>query len=448
MDGNQQEARRIIVNGKEESQRPVYTELVDYVDLVSPEVGFLYIKFLSNISLFFNFQCCKFKNSQGNNGHMNSIASFSFMIDKNCLFFQAVLVKEEPEDEAAQAVRRDQQSINQNPETAKSTNLKKGGSDEELVPFIPMRYRNFRLQIYKKLGPPTRFFYEPALLLDPQKIQSQVNKTTGKAYIRFPVQMWDEELEEQVVNWLKNHPDIHNDKADNYCVQVMPYDGLRLVPSGDLATSGDYHPSKQATSYRQLDQGLQFHLFSETKEAADSLVETFQTDPNFHIQDLTLECVTIKSASTAGKSKRPRIETADSVAVRSSKILRFNVNLCNASASSPRPPPDDNSNPQVLEDFSVHRMDDALKGPCFAVKVSFILLGITKTNICSLIIFFVRLILGHFHSDRIVQGCPNRWCCSVLLESYKIQNSSHECRGSTIRQPNGTKDDDSGQTYA
>ena len=281
--------------------------------------------------------------------------------------------------------RQDQQPMNQRPSFKKS----KENEDQELVPVVSMRYRNFRVQIFKQSGQPTRYFYEPILLLDPQKIQSQVNTATGKAYIRFPVQMWDEEVERQVVASLKKLPGSHD--VEDLFVQVMPYDELRLTTSKDQDTYGAYHPSTNATPYRQLKQKLNFYLFAETKEAAESLVESFRMDPDYYIEGLSLECIIIKSAPV-NESQRKRSRMSDGSnsstdIVRSSSSLTFN--LCTAGSSPPRLLSDGLSNPQVpvpsqrasddivekipgrptLDDLLVRFKADGLKGPFSPVEV-------------------------------------------------------------------------------
>ena len=200
--------------------------------------------------------------------------------------------------------------------------------DGELVPVIPMRYRHFRIKIFKQQSRRVaRYFYEPVLLLDPSKIQSQVNKATGQAYVRFLVQMWNEAVEAQVLDWIKSLPGGAN--VQGFCVQAMPYDELRLVKSGDFDTSAVYRLPIQSTPYHQLDQSLQLHVLCETKEAADSLAEAFRADPSFSIQDLTLECTIFKSTTSAEpnrKKSRPESGSSKNI-VRSFKYLRFNIDL-------------------------------------------------------------------------------------------------------------------------
>ena len=212
-----------------------------------------------------------------------------------------VLCKKEPEEET-DPVRK-----NQSPGSAKSRQNKEDEpAGEDLVPIIQaMPYRQFKIKIYKHQGQTSQYFYDPVLLLDPTKVQSRVNKATGKAYVCFPVQMWDEEIERQVAAFLKKLPGCRI--GEELRVQVMPFDELKLVTRGDLEASGSYHPSINGTSYHQLDQRIQFHLFCETTEAADSLVESFRMDPDFCIQDLTLECI---KREITGESKRKRLRSS------------------------------------------------------------------------------------------------------------------------------------------
>ena len=197
--------------------------------------------------------------------------------------------------------------------------------DPDLMDIIPMRYKNFRVKISKQLGTPCRYYYEPVVLLNPQKIQSQINKANGQAYVRFPIQMWDEQIEEQVINWLKRLPGSQD--VEDFSIQMMPYDEVRLVTRRDDSTSIGYHLPKYPTPYQHLDQSLQFHLLCDSKEAADILAESFKSDPAFMLQDFALECTRASVAShhlsNEGQRKRSRLESGTKVSPESVRIFRY-----------------------------------------------------------------------------------------------------------------------------
>ena len=198
----------------------------------------------------------------------------------------------------------------------------------DLIELFSMRYRNFRIKIFKQpTTTPVKFFYEPILLIDPQKIQSQVNSVTSQAYVRFLVQMWDEQVEGQVLNLLKQLPDSGD--VQDHCVQAMPFEKVRLVFREDNIPSTAYRLPEQSRFCAQLPQSLQFHLLCDTKEAADSLVESFRTDPEYWIKDLALEC-TIKSVLASVDEphrKKQRLTDGTGGPVTALEIAQFSTIL-------------------------------------------------------------------------------------------------------------------------
>ena len=298
------------------------------------------------------------------------------------LVFQGlVLPKEEHEDEVA-SEQKDHHPMDTCPSSGKH--------DQEL-PILSMPFQNFRVKIYKQQGEPTRYFYEPILLLDPQKIACLVSNT-GKACVRIPIQMWNEEVEEKVTAFLKKLPGSRD--VENFYVQVQPYDELRLITSGDIC--GSYQPAKDSASYRHLCQSLNFFLNCVTQEEAESLVQSFRNYPEYYVEGLALECVTIKCVPN---SKRSRLEHGayfSTDVVRSCSSLA--LNLCTASSSSP-PSSGAQSIPQVpapswsrcnvkvepdeatpLEDVSVFLNESGLKGPFTTVQVIFIFYNFVYQN--------------------------------------------------------------------
>ena len=210
----------------------------------------------------------------------------------------------------------------------------------ELAEVSRMRYHNLHVKIYKYMGTcsSSKYFYEPILLIDPRKIQNQVNYSTGQAYVRFTVQMWDDDVGEQVLNCLKRLPDSRFIEEDY--VQMMPFEKVRLV-FRESSMSSTYRLPEKARDFQHLPQHLQFHLLCETKEAAYTLAESFRADPEYLAQDLALEClITTKCVETAAANgrncKRPRLDVVNGSTVpeiiRSSSFLNFNINNTESSS--------------------------------------------------------------------------------------------------------------------
>ena len=187
---------------------------------------------------------------------------------------------------------------------------------DDLVEVRSMPYRHLRLRIYQQKGmTPPRYFYEPFLLFDPQKTVSQCDKATGQAYVRITIRMWDAEMEAQVVNWLRRLPGSEDVK--DYSVQIMPYKEVRLVTSVGTAA---YSLSEKRTAYHHCAEDLQFYLFCNAKAAADSVAESFKTDPGFAMKNLALECISARTVS-ASRAQRKRVRLEDGAA----SYLRFNI---------------------------------------------------------------------------------------------------------------------------
>ena len=226
------------------------------------------------------------------------------------------------------------QSVEKNKQSNGSCNTE--GEAPELLEVAQMRYRDFHIKIYKQLTDdiPVKYFYEPILLISPWKIQSQANNVTGEAYVRFTAKMWDEDVEGQVIDWLQKSPGSWNEDED-FIVQPMPYEEIRLIAKGEDLPSTVYSLSDRWRAYDRLPKSFQFYLYCDTKEAADTLAESIRTDPDFMMQDLALECVTSRFAAAAHDGglyrKRPRLDEDDETMLDStsdfvgfSSMLSFN----------------------------------------------------------------------------------------------------------------------------
>ena len=232
----------------------------------------------------------------------------------------------------------EQNSAGLNNDTNITQQTEDGGADyaagypgPNLVEIYPMRYHHFHVKIYKQLSTPPRFYYEPILLLDPLKTVSKFDKATEQHYVRFTIQMWDQKVEEQVVNWIKRLPGSQD--VEDFCVQTMPFEKVRLVFRDIPSTSKSYRLPEQWRTYQHLPQNIQFHLLCETKEAANTVVESFRADPEFSMQNLALQCIfsadpSIQpSANSSHHRKRPRIEGGGpfSDIAGYSTVLSFNI---------------------------------------------------------------------------------------------------------------------------
>jgi len=70
-----------------------------------------------------------------------------------------------------------------------------------------------------------QFFYEPIALLDHRSAKSVYNNITKEAEMKFRVQMWTDDVQAKVVDWIK---EVIDERVNKKLVQVLPYDKLVL----------------------------------------------------------------------------------------------------------------------------------------------------------------------------------------------------------------------------
>ena len=113
-----------------------------------------------------------------------------------------------------------------------------------------MPYGSFRVNIYehaynqKSTTLPTRrkYYYAPIALLDHKSAVSDFNNVTNQAEMRFRIEMWNDQVENEVVNYLEK---IVNEKVELHQVQVIPLEKVILastVPSTAYSLSCNWLP--------------------------------------------------------------------------------------------------------------------------------------------------------------------------------------------------------------
>ena len=200
-----------------------------------------------------------------------------------------------------------------------------------------MPYNHFCIKIFKVAGEPPCFLYEPIVLCDPQAMKSQLDRVSGKAYVRITIEMWNAELTEEVVSWLKRQ--LCSQDVQHFRVHAMPFEEVQLVSRGKDVSTLIYRLPEHSTPYNQLDQRLHFHLMCETKEAADIVAESFLSDPDFAMRQLRLECTSLGNpAVNQSQPKRARLEAgASSSEIRPS--MDFKINTTSRAATPTEDPP-------------------------------------------------------------------------------------------------------------
>ena len=199
------------------------------------------------------------------------------------------------------------------------SHLSDSGPQFEAVYHMP--YHHFCVKIYKAAREPVRFLYEPIVLLE--SIAMHVDKASGQAYISLTIKMWDAELTKQVENWIKGQPG--NQDVQEFYVEAMPFEEVQLVSKETNGSTAAYRLPEKPTPYRQLDQRLKFYLLCETKEAAAIVAESFQSDADFAVRDLRLECNSIGNPAVKSQPKRARLDFS-SCSTEILSCLDFRIN--------------------------------------------------------------------------------------------------------------------------
>lgn len=132
-----------------------------------------------------------------------------------------------------------------------------------------MPYRNYHVYVYEGLGEGTNgthYFYTPVVLLEPETAEYMERKHA----VSFSVTMWNREVENAVLDHVKNRP-----KTDAFQVKPMPFDKIRLTCK---ASSDAFELPNEWQSY-QLHREKRFHLICPTREEAESVAEAMKTQP-------------------------------------------------------------------------------------------------------------------------------------------------------------------------
>ena len=144
--------------------------------------------------------------------------------------------------------------------------------DSELIPWVgeleispnivgSVPYKNFRINVYEHTSTqttslksaPKKFFYSPISLLEPSSATSTFNIVTSQAEMKFHIEMWNDYVQQLVVDWIKREIDP---TVRESLVQVIPFDKILLVQSSAQQL---YRISNEWTPY-QLQKDVHFTL--------------------------------------------------------------------------------------------------------------------------------------------------------------------------------------------
>nr|CAH0100531.1 unnamed protein product [Daphnia galeata] len=145
---------------------------------------------------------------------------------------------------------------------------------------VSMAYGNFRVDIYehannhKSTTTPSncKYFYAPIALLDHQGATSSFNNVTKKAEMRFRIEMWNDKVQNQVVNYLGK---VVGRQVDDHQVQVIPFENVIL---SSTSSSNIYSLGTDWKSYRQH-KFFWFTLSCIDQKDCDQLADNMRNNP-------------------------------------------------------------------------------------------------------------------------------------------------------------------------
>ena len=138
---------------------------------------------------------------------------------------------------------------------------------QKALTFIP--YRDFHINIYaseSRDGDPIKYFGSPLVLLNPKSAKYSFNKIRERHQVSFDVDMWNQDVEDFVVEHLNQLP--NRPKTDNKHVQGIPFEEVILCSN---------EPSKMFDELLsewipyQLDTKVKFTLYCQTEEKGKEL---------------------------------------------------------------------------------------------------------------------------------------------------------------------------------
>ena len=187
---------------------------------------------------------------------------------------------------------------------------------------VSMAYGNFRVDIYehannqKSTTTPSnyKYFNAPIALLDHQGTTSSFNNVTKKAEMRFRIEMWNDKVQNQVVNYLGK---VVGRQVNDHQVQVIPFENVIL---SSTSSSNIYSLGTDWKSYRQH-KFVWFTLSCIDQKDCDQLADNMRNNPQ-QFDHLKLQFSLVAQTSKT-KETVIRIENVMSGQLVSDLLQRF-----------------------------------------------------------------------------------------------------------------------------
>ena len=177
-------------------------------------------------------------------------------------------------------------------------NIPSAVKEEQLIQVAEVIYHDFVVPIFTLSGDGknySKFYFHPLVLLDPKSII--VNESSGffkQEFVRFTIQMWNQELRSKVLEHLRSLPSLNDKEIKEEDVHVMRYEEVQLVfkPDDNVQRESIKLMKQPAPYYPRLSETLDLYLLCDSSSTVHSLAEDLRQDPEFCLRNLqlVLEC--------------------------------------------------------------------------------------------------------------------------------------------------------------
>jgi len=154
-----------------------------------------------------------------------------------------------------------------------------------------------------------QFYYQPLALLDPKSIVRESNGFLKQEFVRFTVQMWNQELRSKVLDRLRSLPSLKDHEIQEDDVHVMPYEEVQLLFKPNSVHQASIQLFNEPTPYVLLNETLDFYLLCESAPIANLLAQDLRRNPGSTLKGLQLamECrgLSLGNAVNSAIPKRP-----------------------------------------------------------------------------------------------------------------------------------------------
>jgi len=179
---------------------------------------------------------------------------------------------------------------------------KSGLEDENIEPpsiyeVAKVTFRDFIITIYTDsdsiMRVQRRFFFEPIVLMDTKSITHISDELRNRDYVRFTIQMWNEEVRSTIQARLRSMRRFKGVDIQEEDIYVMPFKEVRLMSKADSSITSEITSIRlldEATCYLQPSQSLEFYFDCDSPSVAAGLVNSFRKNPKMIVKDLELKC--------------------------------------------------------------------------------------------------------------------------------------------------------------